>query len=278
MKINSKYYYLALAAYCAFIFIISSIPGQELPKVDFEFSDKIAHFIVYAVLFILFFYSLKNQTKSTKLQKYSLEFALLFTMIYGATDELHQYFVPNRSCELFDWFADTLGALIVYSSFKIYHLKNKTLVTMLIFLTCFIIFGTISGCSSTKEIKEPAVSIIEEEAWLDLMPVISVNDDPLGFLIGVNFETANSADVYEIKDLKIYFDNDTATGKKFQTEKIKQDNGRQRINLFQLNEENYLNNNNKVLPQKAQFIFDLYKNNSKFKTLKTSNLTIKKVY
>jgi VanZ family protein len=32
--------------------------------------------------------------------------------LYGASDELHQSFIPGRSPEIGDWVADTLGALI----------------------------------------------------------------------------------------------------------------------------------------------------------------------
>jgi VanZ family protein len=38
--------------------------------------------------------------------------ALLYCLLYGATDEIHQYFVPSRSCDIFDWFADATGALL----------------------------------------------------------------------------------------------------------------------------------------------------------------------
>jgi len=40
---------------------------------------------------------------------------LLITTIgsgYGAIDELHQYFVPGRDCNFWDWVADTLGAFL----------------------------------------------------------------------------------------------------------------------------------------------------------------------
>jgi len=29
--------------------------------------------------------------------------------IYAASDEIHQYFVPGRSCDFLDWLADILG-------------------------------------------------------------------------------------------------------------------------------------------------------------------------
>ena len=31
---------------------------------------------------------------------------------YGAIDEFHQYFVPGRDCNVWDWIADTLGAFL----------------------------------------------------------------------------------------------------------------------------------------------------------------------
>jgi len=40
---------------------------------------------------------------------------LIITLIasgYGAIDEFHQYFVPGRNCNVWDWIADTLGACL----------------------------------------------------------------------------------------------------------------------------------------------------------------------
>jgi VanZ family protein len=37
---------------------------------------------------------------------------VLATSVYGATDELHQLFVPQRSTELSDVVADSLGAAL----------------------------------------------------------------------------------------------------------------------------------------------------------------------
>lgn len=37
-------------------------------------------------------------------------FALLVASAYGITDELHQLFVPQRSCDPLDWVVDTLAA------------------------------------------------------------------------------------------------------------------------------------------------------------------------
>ncbi|MDR0553545.1 MAG: VanZ family protein [Treponema sp.] len=32
--------------------------------------------------------------------------------IYGGIDEIHQYFVPGRDCNVWDWIADTIGAFL----------------------------------------------------------------------------------------------------------------------------------------------------------------------
>ncbi|MCX6164185.1 MAG: VanZ family protein, partial [Ignavibacteriae bacterium] len=103
---NSKLkYHLPVLIFCLGIFVESSFPTEAYPKIDFELSDKIIHFGIYFVLFFAFYYSFNNQTKYLLLKKYSLFAALIFTSIYGVSDELHQYFVPGRSCEFFDWLA-----------------------------------------------------------------------------------------------------------------------------------------------------------------------------
>jgi VanZ family protein len=35
--------------------------------------------------------------------------AIALTTAYGATDEIHQLFVPGRSAEIYDLFADAIG-------------------------------------------------------------------------------------------------------------------------------------------------------------------------
>jgi VanZ family protein len=37
---------------------------------------------------------------------------ILITSAYGVSDEIHQYFVPGRDCNVWDWIADTLGAVL----------------------------------------------------------------------------------------------------------------------------------------------------------------------
>ena len=48
--------------------------------------------------------------------------APLFASLYGITDEIHQIFVPTRSCDPADWAVDTVaaivGAILAYAMIK----------------------------------------------------------------------------------------------------------------------------------------------------------------
>ena len=46
--------------------------------------------------------------------------ALALGSLYGASDEIHQLFVPNRSSDPVDWVADTLGVLIGIGAWRLY--------------------------------------------------------------------------------------------------------------------------------------------------------------
>lgn len=48
----------------------------------------------------------------------------IIVSLYGLSDEIHQAFVPNRSCDALDLMADMAGALtaiIAYRYFKYYQ-------------------------------------------------------------------------------------------------------------------------------------------------------------
>lgn len=271
VRINPKIYYTALISYCLAIFILSSIPGENLPKVGVEFNDKIIHLIVYAILFVLFFYSLKIQTKNIRLQKFAPEFSLLFTSLYGLSDEIHQYFVPNRTCEFVDWVADFAGGFIIYMIFKFFYLRRKTLAV--IFLLSF--FGC--GSSQNTHVKNPDVRIGEVEAWIDLMPVINERENNFGFLINLNIQTQSPETNYSIKNFKIYLNNDTLVNRKYGAEILSLPGGEIKYSIFQSNSEMYLKKSNQ-LPTEVKFSFDLQQNNRKIKSIITPLVQIKKVY
>lgn len=68
-----------------------------------------AHMFCYFVLGCLYF--LLATTFSPSLLKCAF-ISLTGVLLYAVTDEVHQYFVPGRSMQLSDIFADLFGAVI----------------------------------------------------------------------------------------------------------------------------------------------------------------------
>ena len=88
---------------------------------------KGAHFTAYAILGWLCFANLRSLNKFKLKSNFLI--ALVISALYAASDELHQYFVPGRSCEFRDVMIDSCGALtgiivvIIFS--KIIQKLNK---------------------------------------------------------------------------------------------------------------------------------------------------------
>lgn len=92
----------------AVIFGFSSITSTVMPRFgQFDLSvKKGGHMIGYALLAFGF---VRGQGHLTRR---SLLLALLASMLYGASDELHQSFVMGRSSRILDVGIDSLGAAL----------------------------------------------------------------------------------------------------------------------------------------------------------------------
>ncbi len=93
----------------ALIFYISSMPFQKGTLVDFPYKSIIYHFIIYLVF--AFFLSM-SLIKGKKHKNYWIFIAILIALAYATTDELHQWFVPNRYCSVSDFLIDSAGIFI----------------------------------------------------------------------------------------------------------------------------------------------------------------------
>jgi len=93
---------------------ILNIFGMELAEFDVMIVDfmqfiirKCAHMCIYVVLVVLV---------TIELLMYSIKKQFLLSGIicvfYAISDEIHQYFVPGRSCELRDVLIDSVGVII----------------------------------------------------------------------------------------------------------------------------------------------------------------------
>ena len=97
------------------IFYASNTPGKDIPPL-FPYQDVVYHFSAYLVLSFFFSRALNKNKTSLSLTKIFI-FAIVFTVIYGISDEFHQAFVPGRSVSAFDVLIDTLGGLTGSSIF-----------------------------------------------------------------------------------------------------------------------------------------------------------------
>jgi VanZ family protein len=117
-------YWLPLIVACLAIFIQSSFRGPERMP-DVRFLDKLLHFGAYAVLAILFYRA--YETLSLKNDRNLLIFiSILSAILYGISDEIHQYFVPFRHADMMDGVANTIGSIcgvLIYDRWKI---RKKT--------------------------------------------------------------------------------------------------------------------------------------------------------
>lgn len=82
---------------------------------------KSLHILVYGLLAISYYYGLKKTSQLSAQKLFCL--SLLFSIIYGATDEIHQFFVPGRGAKYTDVLFDTFGAYLGLKSFSFF--KNR---------------------------------------------------------------------------------------------------------------------------------------------------------
>lgn len=121
----------AAAAWCALIFTLSHQPDPPGPSwLDaVPFADKIAHFLIYAVLCALLARALRLEP-SALLRRRALVLAVACAVLYGVSDEWHQSFVPGRQPDVMDLAADALGALcaagLIRHFYKNYFTKEYT--------------------------------------------------------------------------------------------------------------------------------------------------------
>lgn len=98
---------------------------EKMPS--FLFADKIVHIVCFA--FLSFWVSFACNISCYK----KIFIAILIVIIYGIIDEIHQSFIPGRSCSFLDWFADCIGAFLgsvifvfIRKILKIYFFKKRS--------------------------------------------------------------------------------------------------------------------------------------------------------
>ena len=122
MPIKTSLYKYPAIIYAALIFILSASPSIAPPP-GFFLEDKIYHFIEYGIFSFLLFLAFYH-SRSEFLKKHFIVVSCIVGIAYGLSDEIHQSFVPGRSCEFLDFVADCLGIAVVQIVIWLY-LRNK---------------------------------------------------------------------------------------------------------------------------------------------------------
>lgn len=108
--------WLPLILWMGAIFYFSSKPKSQLPQLV---PDYIAHFVEYAILAFLFFRLLFKEKI-----KYAAFLAIAFSILFGISDEVHQYFVPTRQADIKDVAVDVLASFSIVLFLKWLTLKE----------------------------------------------------------------------------------------------------------------------------------------------------------
>ena len=108
-------YWVPVILYAGLIFTVSSFPLPP-PKVEIPFIDKLIHLIEYGILGFLFYRALRV----SRLVKQVFILAIIFSILYALSDEIHQFFVPGREFDFWDLAADSLGIVLI-----VLYLRHK---------------------------------------------------------------------------------------------------------------------------------------------------------
>jgi VanZ family protein len=116
---------IALGVWMLIIFISSSLPASFFPEVDSIIYAKMVHLFYYAVLGGLVWRLGGAQHRWRWLHKHAALAGILVSILYGATDELHQRFTVGRHPMMADVLIDGVGATLFVAGVSIVGMLKK---------------------------------------------------------------------------------------------------------------------------------------------------------
>lgn len=99
------------------ILVLICLPGSKIPSVETWLNDiyfdKWVHTGLFAGLTFLFIYPMSKLDLTASVKKNSAIKIAIAAWVWALTTEfIQKYFIPDRSFDIFDWAADSLGILI----------------------------------------------------------------------------------------------------------------------------------------------------------------------
>lgn len=101
--------------WCLVLFSLSAQPDLGVPG-DIPESDRVAHLLAYGILGWLWGRAVRVSRPGASTLAVLLS-AVVFTGMYGVSDEWHQSYVPGRSADWLDGLADVCGGALGGAAF-----------------------------------------------------------------------------------------------------------------------------------------------------------------
>ncbi|NOX98022.1 MAG: VanZ family protein [Nitrospirae bacterium] len=103
-------YWLPLVVLAVLIYIGSAVSKLPPVPVKIPHLDKAVHLVEYALLSFLLRRAL-SQGRANRMRRASL-WAVIWAILYGIINELHQSVIPNRSMSVYDAIFNGIGAIL----------------------------------------------------------------------------------------------------------------------------------------------------------------------
>jgi VanZ family protein len=92
------------------IWLVSSIPSDDLPGIKIVSADKLAHIAVYLVLGLL----VNNWIKEMRLGRIRINLIYAILILLAGLDEQHQELIRGRTVSVYDLLANCSGIALAY--------------------------------------------------------------------------------------------------------------------------------------------------------------------
>ena len=112
VQFSPAFLYFLLTVY------LFTLPGNQIPSIDWMHKlqvDKLVHFSLFFVLVFLLYLPFYKKNYPIKTKNIFLISVVIICIGYGiAVEFIQKYYIPNRSFDLYDIVADTLGSVVAY--------------------------------------------------------------------------------------------------------------------------------------------------------------------
>ncbi|GAB5526328.1 MAG: hypothetical protein Roseis2KO_42000 [Roseivirga sp.] len=114
-------YHIPWVVWAISLAVLMLLPSDSFPEAKILSYDKLGHLGVFLIFTFLIAWSFDRQQHSDKLKTNSIFWSLTISIVYGSILEFAQQFIPGRMTDLYDFAANTIGAIvgtIVFITFR----------------------------------------------------------------------------------------------------------------------------------------------------------------